>query len=496
MFIFILVLLVGIVSSFEFDNIKRYDAETKTITIINAFGLGEDLEKAKLINNTYNCEQSCSAYKEITLFKDGVLIQDLNFYRLFTDGSRELSEPKRYTLKYYIDFGDTFYIDKETLKNGTIVQETQTIFRGEDFYWVTYELGTEVKAGTYQVRLEGTKKVNRIYDWIITLQGRELTEWATWGNISLGDDGEVLLISPEDNITKLIDDPISYNATANITGGDTLTNVSLYDDSSGTWKLNETITIPSSSGGDVGEAAIDRAAAYGPDLTLLNIGNPASTNFTCTEANIWVIGTAINVKVGSFFGSGDTWENRDSAALGAISTGSLVTVTGLSIEFQVGDVIGMFDTAGGSNLEADVSGGSNIRYLAGDQFGTGEQGSYILLGSDLESLNCSAVASSSTFTAQNFSKNVLRETTWNVQACDSSGTCGFATSNRTVRVLPQINVFSPTNSTFTTSTIFFNATNSSSSVDTWIVNYNGTNVTLSDINTTLEVEDGNKFNLK
>ena len=65
----------------------------------------------------------------------------------------------------------------------------------------------------------------------------------------------------------------------------------------------------------------------------------------------------------------------------------------------------------------------------------------------------------------------------------------------TVDTSPTIKVFSPTNTTFTTSTIFFNATNSTQPVDKWIVNYNGTNITLSSINTTLTVEDGNNFQL-
>jgi len=56
-------------------------------------------------------------------------------------------------------------------------------------------------------------------------------------------------------------------------------------------------------------------------------------------------------------------------------------------------------------------------------------------------------------------------------------------------VAPTINILSPTNTNYTTSTIWFNAT-SNEVVDTWIVNYNGTNITLADINTTLEVEDG------
>jgi hypothetical protein len=54
---------------------------------------------------------------------------------------------------------------------------------------------------------------------------------------------------------------------------------------------------------------------------------------------------------------------------------------------------------------------------------------------------------------------------------------------------PTISVISPTNTTYTTSTIYFNAT-ADKETDTWILNYNGTNVTLGAINTSLEVEDG------
>jgi hypothetical protein len=54
---------------------------------------------------------------------------------------------------------------------------------------------------------------------------------------------------------------------------------------------------------------------------------------------------------------------------------------------------------------------------------------------------------------------------------------------------PEIYVFSPENITYTTSTIYFNAS-ATEDISTWIVNYNGTNITLSNINTTLEVLDG------
>ncbi len=54
---------------------------------------------------------------------------------------------------------------------------------------------------------------------------------------------------------------------------------------------------------------------------------------------------------------------------------------------------------------------------------------------------------------------------------------------------PNITVISPTNSSYNTQTIWFNAT-ATEAITTWILNYNGTNITHT-INTSLSVEDGN-----
>ena len=45
---FCMILLVGTISAFDFDNVKSYDELTKEVTITNAFGLGEDIAKIKL----------------------------------------------------------------------------------------------------------------------------------------------------------------------------------------------------------------------------------------------------------------------------------------------------------------------------------------------------------------------------------------------------------------------------------------------------------------
>ena len=80
---------------------------------------------------------------------------------------------------------------------------------------------------------------------------------------------------------------------------------------------------------------------------------------------------------------------------------------------------------------------------------------------------------------------------WTCRAWDNDSFVLTETPNRTftINTKPEIYVVSPENKTYTTSTIFFNATNSLP-VDTWIVNYNGTNITLLAINTSLTVLDG------
>ncbi|MEK0337046.1 MAG: LamG-like jellyroll fold domain-containing protein, partial [Nitrosopumilus sp.] len=89
-----------------------------------------------------------------------------------------------------------------------------------------------------------------------------------------------------------------------------------------------------------------------------------------------------------------------------------------------------------------------------------------------------------------FTKTILDGNhNWTYEACDDLGCINATTRTFTIDSAPVIVVVSPTNTTFTTSTIFFNATNTLT-VDKWIVNYNGTNTTFSDINTSLEVEDG------
>ena len=41
--VILLLVLIPSISAFEFDNVKSYDEVTKTVTIENAFGLGDEI---------------------------------------------------------------------------------------------------------------------------------------------------------------------------------------------------------------------------------------------------------------------------------------------------------------------------------------------------------------------------------------------------------------------------------------------------------------------
>ena len=56
-------LLMPLVSAWEWDNIKQYDAGTKTVTIVNALGLGSDLATIQMVNYIGYCfAGDCWAY--------------------------------------------------------------------------------------------------------------------------------------------------------------------------------------------------------------------------------------------------------------------------------------------------------------------------------------------------------------------------------------------------------------------------------------------------
>jgi len=220
------IFLIGLASAFEFDNVKSVSKDVgtagyKNIEIQNLFGFGGVLWKGELTKNTNTCGQNCEAQQTITLDKKGVLVSDIKFETILEDGSR-IEQPIR-SYQFYIktdeeeyDVDDYGWVETGKLNvNGTAEVKWEKVgtHKEKKPLWTPYVLGSEVDAGTYEVKLEGSKKPSRKVDWIIKTQGEWLDEWAVWGE-SIYSTAEIIY-SFEETSGVVVDYKGNYNGTNN-----------------------------------------------------------------------------------------------------------------------------------------------------------------------------------------------------------------------------------------------------------------------------------------
>ncbi len=92
---FIVILFLGTVSAWDWDNKKSFTLDSTTsrygrIEVYDSFflglGRGDKLWEAELKKNTDTCGEFCSAEKEITIYNDGAVIDDIIFETIKSDG--------------------------------------------------------------------------------------------------------------------------------------------------------------------------------------------------------------------------------------------------------------------------------------------------------------------------------------------------------------------------------------------------------------------------
>lgn len=116
---------------------------------------------------------------------------------------------------------------------------------------------------------------------------------------------------------------------------------------------------------DIGTPAIDRFIYFEPGYTWMDNTNPANDSGIITSVEIWAHENMSGVEVATFFlVSGSNYSTRDSHTIGNVNSGSKQTFSGLSINVQTGDYIGIYWTGGSIDMDQD---GGGLRYLAGDQ---------------------------------------------------------------------------------------------------------------------------------
>ena len=143
---------------------------------------------------------------------------------------------------------------------------------------------------------------------------------------------------------------------------------------------------------DVGLAATDRSGLGSAGYTYLSADNPANDSGTLDTVEIWYASDANAVKVGTFYGSSTDWTNRDYASIGNVTSGSKQTFSGLSIDVEAGDLIGV---APSSQIEIDDSGYAGVYRDIGDNFGAGVK-TYDLRAGDGMSLYATGETASAT----------------------------------------------------------------------------------------------------
>lgn len=265
--IFLGILLIGIVTSATWDNNKEsinvakgnklnvgnkqldYNSlweKYKPIEITNSFGLGSTLFKGAITQHNDYCGTNCLSKFIVYLGEDGIPISNLKFYRL-DEGKKEERSIRYYSLSYSGEVTDYDWRCIDTGKkylNGSKVENCSSVRVGSHIGEISYNIGDILPKGTYEFTLIGEKAPYMSIDWVIISQGKIIEEWATWGNISTGSQAEVRLLSPSNNESAILG---VFNLTgfANVTGGATLKNVTLYDNSTGTWGARNTTNLAS-----------------------------------------------------------------------------------------------------------------------------------------------------------------------------------------------------------------------------------------------------------
>ena len=188
---FCMVLLVGTISALEFDNVKNYDDVTKTITIENAFGLGEDIATIKL-NTPLNYKVPRGYQKvaefELSSYTDyQEAFKELELYNV-KDSMKEITRDYDYKYKTIEQISVDDY--KESCKETwSEINKTNSIICSpiiigshleDKVVWNNLEDVNFLKDEVLTIGIFTDVYAGDKVEWIPTFFGIEIDEWAVW----------------------------------------------------------------------------------------------------------------------------------------------------------------------------------------------------------------------------------------------------------------------------------------------------------------------------
>ena len=184
---FCMVLFSGsLVSAVEFDNVREYDTETRTITVTNAFGLGDKIADIKLdsnLNQRVGLGYQRVAEFTVTNIEDYTdALKQIEFYDT-TDNLRSIERTFDYRVKTITNTSINDYTRScDTLENGTETNCILIISGTHQEDRVTWEILSETSllSGEYTIGVYTNVLKGDVVEWIPTFYGIEIVEWAVW----------------------------------------------------------------------------------------------------------------------------------------------------------------------------------------------------------------------------------------------------------------------------------------------------------------------------
>lgn len=192
MFLFLVVLLVGTISAFEFDNVKNYDEETKTIDIRNSVLGIPFLQLGKVAEIQLNTPQNYLvpigyhkvAEFEVNMFSDyNTAFKELELYDK-RDNDRKFTRDYDYKYKTIKQVPDYETICDESLSgNGTVEYSNcrqEQIGLKKEVVWEDLELSNFKDGEVKTIGIFTEVKIGDHVEWIPNFFGVRINEWSVW----------------------------------------------------------------------------------------------------------------------------------------------------------------------------------------------------------------------------------------------------------------------------------------------------------------------------
>jgi len=457
-----------------FDNVKIYDEVTQTVTIANTFNLGRDIStiqlKTPLVYNVPAGYQKVAEF-EVNLFDDTYTnaFEKMEFYDLNKGNEKFVREFDYKLLTYEEVWVDAYNktIGHYETKEKWIDFDTKTLIKGK----VTIGIFTEVYKGDN-------------VEWIPTLFGKDIEEWATWvvegHGVALGSNNAN---TAEMGITiKIGTSDISVSEINKVAGCSNKNNGSIR------WAGNNTLIATQAFIGDTATLTTPITLEAG-GWYAITVNGGAQSYYAATAGNFQVVETDF------------TWANGTNGGwYSGITNDYVWCVESLnySLDYVATDFTSPVVTLNApANTTNFTSSSIVFSGIVSDDINLTNVS--LIINDVYNETNTSGINNSNyTFTRELADGDY----TWNYEGCDNESQCtnGSARSFSIDTVYPALKVIYP-NETITFHELNTNLQLNWSANDTHIsscwYNWNGTNVsvTCSDNTTNILINDGMNKNL-